>query len=94
MNSRITGRKHLPLSGFHVLRGLREDSQGLRLYPITWEGNVTGEVQSQKTAHKADPIRARIFLNELCKSSVQHPLCDNLQGVHRNADEGNDVRVT
>ena len=43
--------------------------------------------------HQADPIRTWIFPHVLRQISVGHPLRHNLQRFHRNANEGDDIRV-
>ena len=55
--------------------------------------HVIGQVRLQGRTHQADPIRARVFLNELHQSSVWHPPRDDLQRICRNTDERDDIRV-
>ena len=90
---KTTWRECLPLSSFRGWCGLREDSQGLRLYPTAWEDHVTGQARLRGKTHQTDPLHTWVFLEELYQSSVRHPLRDNLERVRCDADERDDVRV-
>ena len=57
-------------------------------------GRITLSVKCDyRKTHEVDPLRTRVFLDELHQSSVWHPLRNDLQRVCGNADERDDVRV-